>query len=150
MEFSGMKIKAFITCILIILGSSCQSANAAECSEKEAYAAEIVTDYLDSWQNVYSFFEQFRHCYDASIAEGAEYKIQQLWAEHWHDLPEMIALIKKDPKFKAFIWERISDETFSQEAFGRFVQHAAKECPVGAEEYCQAVIAKSAKHRQPN
>ena len=147
MEFIGVKIKTFITCVLIIFGSAYQTATATECSQKEAYAAEIVTDYLNSWQNVYSFFKQFRHCYDAAIAEGAEDKIQRLWADHWRELPEMIELIKKDPKFKAFIWARISDETFSQEAFKRFVQHAEKECPVGAAEFCKAVIAKNAKTR---
>jgi len=116
---------------------------AQQCTELEAYAAESATDYLDSWDNVYIFFKQYRHCYDASIAEGAEDKIQQLWANRWPSLPEMINLTNKDAEFKSFIWARIGDETFSQDTFKRFVENATQHCPEGAKEFCDAVIAEA-------
>src|SRR6266516_4019297 len=116
----------------------CCPAKAANCEKREAFAAETVTDYLDSWRNVYLFFKQFRHCYDAAIAEGAENKIHKLWVEHWAALPEMITLTSKDPEFKAFIWKRIGDETMSQEDSSRLMSLAEKECPSVAGEFCQA------------
>jgi hypothetical protein len=131
--------------LLLVFGMATPLADAAECTKLEAYAAETVTDYLDSWKNVYYFFKQFHHCYDGSIAEGAEDKIQELWSDHWPNIDEMVVLTTKDAKFKEFIWQRISDETFSQERFRRFVKHATKECPAGAEEFCHAVINESAK-----
>ena len=136
-----MKTLAFSLFALVAL--PCPAAAAAECSQREAFAAETVTDYLDSWRNVYLFFKEFRHCYDAAIAEGAEDKIQHLWTEQWSSLPEMISLVNKHPEFKKFIWQRISDETFSQDRFARFVKHATQECPSIAKEFCEAIIQES-------
>ena len=60
-----------------------------DCTQLEAYAAESVTDYLDSWGNVYVFFKQFRHCYDGAVAEGAQDRIQLLWSRQWRQLPKI-------------------------------------------------------------
>jgi hypothetical protein len=150
MEINSM-VKYFIVSIFICLIAS-NSASAAEmsCSKQEAYAAERVTDYLNNWENVYIFFKQFRHCYEASIAEGAEDSIQKLWVNHWAELPEMISLADKDPEFKEFIWQRISDETFPQDDFVLFVQNAKEKCPTIASEFCRAVIQESTKASQDN
>lgn len=143
-------MKQHFAVLVVLVCSLSAPANAAECNSSEAYAAESVTDYLDSWQNVYLFFKQFRHCYDGGIAEGAQDKIQQLLADQWPTLPTMIALASEDAEFKAFIWKRISDETFPQESFARFVHHANAECPQIAEEFCRAVAAESKRAMQPN
>lgn len=138
---SVMKALAFT--LLTLASLPYHVAAAAECTQREAISAESVTDYLDSWRNVYLFFKEFRDCYDAAIAEGAEDKIQYIWTENWSSLPEMISLVNKDPEFKKFIWQRISDETFSQERFALFVAHAIQECPSTAKEFCEAVIRES-------
>lgn len=129
---------------LLAFGAA-QASAATECTQHEAYASEVVTDYLDSWANVYRFFKQFRQCYDASIAEGAEDKIQQLWSSRWPTVAQMIALTKKDSEFKAFIWQRITDETFPQERFSVVVRNAKIKCPVVATEFCRAVIKSAAQ-----
>ena len=121
-------------------------AHGAECTKDEAFAAETVTDYLDSWENVFRFFKAFGHCYDGGIAEGAGYRIQKLWTSHWSQLPTMIALTKRDPEFKAFIWDRIGDETFSQDDFSSLLHKAKSGCPKVAQEFCQAVIQEAERH----
>jgi hypothetical protein len=119
--------------------------NAKQCTNEEGRTAETITDYLDSWSNVYLFFEQYGHCYDASVAEGANDKIQQLWDRHWDDLPAMMRLTEKDAAFKRFIWQRIEDEDFPLDTFQRVVRYATSRCPAVAHEFCEAVI--SASHR---
>jgi len=143
-------MKIHLVSLLLVIGSASAFADTPECSRDEAYAAEAVTDYLDSWQNVYFFFKQFRHCYDAAIAEGAEDKIQLLWADHWSTLPQMIAFTEKDAEFKAFIWQRIGDETFPKDTFARFVRHARAQCPSVAKAFCRAVIIESQRAMRPN
>lgn len=134
-------MKNTIACIVALLSLGLGEASAGTpCTQREAYAAEVVTDYLHSWGNVYLFYKQFRHCYDASVAEGAEDKIQMLWANRWSEISEMIALTDKDAEFKAFMWQRISDETFPQERFTVFVQNAKAHCPSVAAEFCRAVL----------
>ncbi len=111
-----------------------------KCSQLEAYAAETVTDYLDSWANVYAFFKQFRHCYDGAIAEGAEERIQTLWSTQWRQLPKMVSLVKTDPEFKAFLWRVLASEAFPQDEFSIVVQNARRQCPSEAKEFCRAVL----------
>jgi hypothetical protein len=145
-----MKKTVSILVTVFAFGSgSGQAFAATECTQREAYAAEVNTDYLDSWANVYQFFKQFRHCYDASIAEGAEDKIQVLWATRWSAISQMIALTKKDSEFKTFIWQRITDETFPQERFAVFVRNAKTSCPEVAAEFCRAVIKAAAQPINP-
>lgn len=125
--------------------ASGETFSATECTESDAYAAEVVTDYLDSWANVYQFFKQFQPCYDASIAEGAEDKIQQLWANQWSTVAQMVVLTNKDREFKSFIWQRITDEAFPKDRFAVVVRNASDRCPAGATEFCSAVINAAAQ-----
>lgn len=150
-RFNPMNI--FFVSILISLSlitSTTAIASDEPCSTQDAYAAETVTGYLNNWENVYAFFKQFNHCYDASIAEGAEDNIQKLWVNHWSEIPQMIIFTNQDPEFKAFIWQRISDDTFSQDDFDQFVQNAKGKCPKVAAEFCSPVILESAKGLLPN
>ena len=116
------------------------------CTREEAYAAEVVTDYLTTWDDVYRFHKQFKHCYDGAIAEGAEDKVQLLWANRWSDIPKMLALTTKDRDFKKFIWIIIDSDAFPRDTFNTVLANATRHCPRGAEEFCQAV--KSAAKRQ--
>lgn len=120
-----------------------QFAHAAACPD--AKAAEEATDHLHSWNNVYRFFKIYGNCFDASVAEGAEDKIQLLWADRWSALPEMIGLTNKDRRFKKFIWLRIGDATFPRDEFDRVVQHARSECPPGAIDFCHEVLKEAEK-----
>ena len=70
-------MKTTILTALLIL-ALVQVANAKECTQMEAYAAESVTDYLDSWQNVNRAFRDFGHCDDGGISEGFDEAISLL------------------------------------------------------------------------
>ena len=131
------------TFALVALIAVSQASAARECTKQEGFAAETTADYLDSWSNVYLFFKQFGHCYDAAIAEGANDKIQQLWDRHWDDLAAMIELTSKDTAFKAFIWQRLKDKDFPHDTFQRVVGYATSRCPTVAKEFCAAVVSEA-------
>ena len=133
----------YILWFVFALLSEAQVAQALDCPA--AKSAEEATDQLHSWHNVYQFFKRYRNCYDGSVAEGAEDKIQLLWADHWSTLPQMIALANKDRAFKKFIWQRIGDEDFPRDEFERVVQHARGECPQVATNFCRAVLSEAEK-----
>ena len=135
-----------ITLLLALTLSRPVVAADKECTQLEAYAAETVTDYLDSWGNVYTFFKQFRHCYDGAIAEGAQDRIYVLWSRQWHRLPTMISLAQRDPEFKDFLWQTLASETFPQDEFSIVVQNTRRKCPSEAREFCRAVL-KEAKRQ---
>jgi hypothetical protein len=105
----------------------------------DAHAADMVTDYLTSWENVALFFKEFQHCYDGGVAASAQDKIHLLWAERWRELPKMIALTRSDPEFKAFLLRVLASEAFSQDTFAKVVRNASRQCPRTAKEFCQAV-----------
>jgi hypothetical protein len=118
---------------------------AAECTREDAYAAEAVVDYLTSWENVHLFYKQFAQCYDGSIAEGVEDRVQQLWATRWGDLPKMVALTKADPGFGDFVLRSLKTESFPLDAFKRVVRSAKARCPPVALDFCSAVRIEAAK-----
>lgn len=117
-------------------------ANATECTQMEAYAAETVTDYLDSWKNVHKSFKEFGHCDDGAIAEGFDEAISLLWANQWHKLPEMLKYAMQDKSFRAFVFKRIGTETVPFERWQKIVRKAQKECPNEGKEFCAATIRK--------
>jgi hypothetical protein len=133
----------FVVGLLAISSLSITNVQAAECDDHEAFAAEVVTDYLDSWANVYLFFKQFQHCYDGSIAEGVQDKVQLLLADDWSMIPQMIVLAEDDVNFKEFVWGAITNESFPRERFARLVSHATDECPSVARDFCATVIVES-------
>jgi hypothetical protein len=133
----------YILWFVFALLSEAQVAQALDCAD--AKSAEEATDQLHSWQNVYQFFKRYRNCYDGSVAEGAEDKIQLLWADHWSTLPEMIALTNEDRAFNKFIWQRIRDEDFPRDKFEQVVRHARVECPKVAAKFCRAVLTEAEK-----
>ena len=133
----------YVLWLVLALLSDAKVAQALDCPD--AKSAEEATDQLHSWHNVYQFFKRYRNCYDGSVAEGAEEKIQLLWADHWSTLPEMIALTNKDRAFQKFIWQRISDEDFPRDEFERVVRHARAECPEVATIFCRAILSQAEK-----
>ncbi len=106
----------------------------------EAYAAETVTDYLDSWKNVSRAFRDFGHCDDGSIAQGFDEAISLLWAKQWQKLPEMLKYTEDNKDFRTFIYKRIRSETVPAERWQKILKNAQKECPKGGKKFCAEII----------
>ena len=126
--------------ITLLVAALTQVANAKECTQMEAYAAESVTDYLDSWMNVNLAHREFGHCDDGGIAEGFDEAISLLWANQWTKLPEMLKYTRKNKEYKAFIYKRIWSETIPLERWKKIMRKARNECPSGGNEFCAEII----------
>jgi hypothetical protein len=131
-----MKTITLILFLLVIV----LPASAKQCTTMEAFAAESVMDYLDSWREVYNAFKQFGYCDDGAIAEGFDDVISKLWAENWNSLPEMIKCMRKDNDFKKFVEKRIGSEVIPFDRWVTIVSNAKSHCPDAAKEFCQRII----------
>lgn len=132
-----MKTTILITLLALAL---VQVANAKECTQMEAYAAESVTDYLDSWKNVNRAFRDFGHCDDGGIAEGFDEAISLLWANQWQKLPEMLKYTKENKDFKKFIYKRIWSETIPAVRWQKILNKAKIKCPSDGNEFCAEIV----------
>jgi hypothetical protein len=118
-----------------------QFAYGEECSERDAYAAETLTGYLDSWQNVAQWFRQFRSCDDGGIAEGVSDAVARLLANQWLRLPELMKLSAENPDLEPFVLMHL-DGTDNADDLRRIEHLARTKCPTGA-----AVLCKKLKTR---
>jgi hypothetical protein len=109
------------------------------CSRADAIQAEEATDRLNTWDEVHGFYKRFRSCYDGGIAEGVHDKVQLLWANHWNQLPRMLALFRSDDGFRRFIWPIIKVEDFPQDAFKKVLANAQRNCPRDGADFCAAI-----------
>ena len=138
---TAVALLIFTNCVYAQNGAS----SPAPCTRNEAIAAEFVIDFLTTWDNVYQFHRQYKHCIDAAIAEGVHDRIQRLWANQWSTLPRMISLMDRDEVFRKFVWQALQTEAFPRDAFQRVLAQAKQQCPHEALEFCKAVIAQARK-----
>ncbi|NTW50530.1 MAG: hypothetical protein HGB19_12530 [Chlorobiales bacterium] len=112
---------------------------AKECTQMEAFAAETVIGYLDSWKEIYNAFKSFGHCDDAAIAEGFDDVISIQWGEHWNNVYEMIKYTEENNNFKTFVYKRIGSETIPYDRWEKIVLQAKANCPREAFEFCKEI-----------
>ncbi|GAB4488604.1 MAG: hypothetical protein OHK006_19280 [Thermodesulfovibrionales bacterium] len=110
-----------------------------ECTRTEAVAAEAVTGYLDSWDDVWKAFNDFGHCDDGSVSEGFDEAVSLLWASRWESITEMAKMAAADSDFRRFLWQRIGSELIPGERWETIVKNAKTRCPDSAKDFCTAV-----------
>jgi hypothetical protein len=142
-------MKIIIASILVyicLIGLDTARASEHECSEEDASAAKSSARDMTSWGMVHLYFSKYHDCTDSSIVDSATESIENLWVNHWPEIPAMIHFTSRDSAFKDFIWQRISDNSLFQEDFDTFVLHAKDECPLDALEFCRAVVKEAYKN----
>lgn len=141
----SLTCKTALSLILPLLGElACTSARAAPCSQLEAYAAETVVDYLDSWRNVHRAFEQFSHCDDGAISEGYSEAVARLMVDQWQQFPDLLAFTKREPAFAQFVLRHI-DETLDPDDLASIKRLATTDCSPGAEALCEHITDAASK-----
>lgn len=136
-----MKINGYL--LVIFLALSASHAGAEECTKLEAYAAETVTDYLDSWRNMSRGYTQFKHCDDGSIGEGFSEAVARLFVSQWKRLSQFQQYAAKNPEFEKFVLSHI-DATLNVEDLKKIQSLAETSCPAAHRILC-AKIAKRSK-----
>ncbi|MBS0578516.1 MAG: hypothetical protein JSR36_04555 [Proteobacteria bacterium] len=114
----------------------CVSAWAGECTREEAIDADVALKRVDSWQSVSSAFGRFSKCDDGQIAEQFSARISRLLADHWEQVPELVALSRTTPGLENFVVRHL-DETIDVSDVRKIEKLAWNYCPKGAEELCK-------------
>lgn len=127
--------------LAVYLSASASNARASRCDERQAYAAETVTDYLDSWQNVTYFYKEFRRCDDGGVAEGVSDAVAKLLAQQWQLLPELLKDLDTNPGLNGFVLRHL-DETDDSNDLDRIDRLAETRCPASASEFCKKIRAR--------
>jgi hypothetical protein len=112
-----------------------------ECTSSAAYAAEMVTDYLDSWKNVATAFKQFRKCDDGVVAEGFSDAVARLLADHWDQLPALVQIAGSTPGLEGFVLRHLN-ETTNLSDVQKIAKLARDSCPKSADSLCVKIAAK--------
>lgn len=55
--------------VTLMSGLDAAATPANECSDKDGIAAETLTDHLNSWQDMYSAYKQYKQCDDGGVAD---------------------------------------------------------------------------------
>jgi hypothetical protein len=112
----------------------------ARCSREEAFQAENEIDRLDTWNDLYRMFKDYSNCnFDHGvIAQGYSDTVGRLLADDWEDVPVLKKLFDADKSFESFVYKHL-DRTISADTWETMLDHAARECPPGAEGICKMI-----------
>ena len=131
-----MRYTSFIALLCL-----CPPAWPDECTSADAYTAETITAYLDSWKNVAMAFKQFGKCDDGSVAEGFSEAVARLLADHWQQLPTFVQIAQSNPGLEAFVLRHL-DETINLPDAKKIAKLARDSCPNDARPLCRKIVAK--------
>jgi len=117
------------------------------CSQYEATAADALIDHIDTWGKVNTMQKRYGHCDDGGIAEGNSEAIARLLIDQWPALPQLNALIKRNPQLKKFVLRHI-DDTLDTADLEKIKLLSVTSCPAGAEPLCKAITAAASRPTQ--
>lgn len=125
--------------ILILLFTVPAITAGQECTNTQARESEEIAAYLNSWDEVFSAWKNYKHCDDGAIAEGFSESITKILSTKWTENGHLIELIEANPKFEGFILMHI-DLTVPKERL-KTIGHLAKmKCVSATPEFCLKVL----------
>src|SRR5260221_11285844 len=122
--------------VALLVVSVLLSAQAPDCSEAQALAAETGFDRLKTWADLHSAFQQFQACDDGGIAEGWDDFVARMLGQSWNKLVELQKLAAADSKFRAFVIRHISN-TADGHDLDQTLVNAPDHCPQSAGRLCE-------------
>jgi hypothetical protein len=114
------------------------SAWAGECTRQDVNGVDAALEHMDSWKSVASVFRRFSKCDDGYIAEGFSDRISYLLADHWEQVPELVALSRTTPGLESFVIRHL-DETINLSDARKIEYLAWNSCPNEAEALCRRI-----------
>ena len=138
------------TVVAIVAASFGVCASATECTKLDEYAALAIAGYLDSWNNVFLAYREFRQCDDGAIAEGYSEMVARLLVDHWSRLSELQNLIAKDRDFEPFVLKRVN-ATLDPKDIEKLKHLVKTNCPRTSRVLCTKLLERAeaaARHRR--
>ena len=108
------------------------------CTMSEAKAAEAGIDHLDSWGSVDLAYRKYGHCDDGGIAEGYSEAIARLLVDRWDTLPDLAALIRRNPPLRGFVLRHV-DATLDARDLVRIEALATTSCLPSLKPLCHTL-----------
>ncbi|NDO83653.1 hypothetical protein CJP72_23750 [Citrobacter sp. NCU1] len=134
-----MKVLASLLFVFILIAGN---AVAAECSPKDAEAADLAVDHLTTWQTVNDYFNHYRQCDDGDIAEGSSEAVIRLLADKWETLPKLDKIIAKNPPLKGWVLNHINTTLDTDDLFN-VEKLATSQCPSSGESLCKEIASSA-------
>src|SRR5262249_52171141 len=119
-------------------------ADAKTCNARDAEAADLAVDKLNSWKDVEQNFRKLGHCDSGSIAEGNSEAVARLLADQWPTLTALTALVKRTPSFEAYVVRHV-DSTLNTKDLDKIAKLASSECPEGMTALCEKIKAAAVR-----
>lgn len=132
-------------CLILALsaGGACHAQHKA-CSPRDAAAADVAVDALDSWTKVERMYRKYGHCDEGSIAEGNSEAVARLLVDHWSRLPRLSEIVRRDPAFRRFVLRHI-DTTLDTHDLERIEALATTQCPSESAALCRELSKTAAR-----
>ncbi len=77
------------------------------CTERDAEAADIAVDNLDSWDALHKNYIAYAQCDDGSIAEGNSETMARRLTDKWPEITKLQYLRNRDSGFEKYIMRHI-------------------------------------------
>lgn len=127
-------ILSLLAIFILVFGN----AVAAECTPKDAEAADLNVDNLSSWSEVNNYFSHYQQCDDGDIAEGSSEAVIRLLVDKWDTLSELGKLTSGDPEFKKWMLKHINATLDTDDLF-KVVKFASSKCPRANGPLCKEI-----------
>ena len=106
------------------------------CSQKMEKQALISIDKINSWQDMYDFYKNFKVCDDGAIAEGVSDNIIKLLIKQKIQFNKLF----EDRTFQEFVLEHINELMTKKEA--QIIKKKIKQCKKPFNDFCKKVSKK--------
>lgn len=96
-----------IVVIVLSLALISDPTHAKSCTERDAEAADLAVDNLDSWEAIQKNYVAYAQCDDSSIAEGNSEAIARMLVDEWPENAKLQSLINHDSGFEKYVVRHI-------------------------------------------
>ncbi|AEX50936.1 hypothetical protein GRAQ_00081 [Rahnella aquatilis CIP 78.65 = ATCC 33071] len=131
-----MKIVVIVLSLALISGTI----HAKRCTERDAEAADLAIDNLDSWEAIQKNYIAYAQCDDGSIAEGNSEAMARMLVDKWPEIVKLQSLISQDSGFEKYILRHI-DSTLDTDDLNQIITLSSESCPAENKALCSKLIA---------
>lgn len=131
-----MKVVLIVLSLALISGTT----HAKSCTERDAEAADLTVDNLDSWEAIQKNYVAYAQCDDGSIAEGNSEAIARMLVDEWPETAKLQSLINHDSGFEKYVVRHINS-TLDTDDLSQIIMLSSESCPAENKALCSKLIA---------
>ena len=128
-----------LTVLILALSAMSTFASGQPCTKDDELRFSNELKNLKTWQALHVSSQKFSpRCDDGFIAEGYTEAVAVLLSSNWTSVRKLAVIIKRDPKFQAFVLRHI-DASADPGNLKRIQTNASTRCPRKHENLCTAI-----------